>query len=159
MTVLLVKPKKFNLISWIIMKIEKTQGSHLCFHWWSEYFKRNLYFTTELLSGASIENSEHMNKYKVVYCWNLNLTKEEDIKLKQNFFDALHVRYGFLKLISILFKRLFKINLKIQDKDKFQICSENIVRMIDYNNELKSYSNIGLREAIKLLDQKINKET
>lgn len=158
MKILLVRPKKFKLVSWIIMKIEKSQGSHLCFHWWSDYFQRNIYFTTELLSGSSLENAEHMKKYEIVQEWNINPTPEADLELKRNFIDSLHVQYGVLKLFYILIKRVFGVTVKSKTKDKFQICSENIVRMLDYKKELKSYDGIGLKEAVLLLENNFMKE-
>lgn len=117
-----------------------------------------IYFTTELLSGSSLENSDHMKKYEIVNEWDLNPTPEQDIQLKRNFIDTLHIQYSVLKLLYILYKRLFGITIKSKNKDQFQICSENIIRMLDHKKQLKSYDGIGLKEAILLLENKFIKE-
>lgn len=114
--------KKFPILSWIIMIVEKSKFSHT-------YVKVKI-ADRELVYQASgrtvhFSNMEEFNiDHEVIFEREITIPKYKYAWILQFCFDNLNKPYSVLQLLGILFCKFFKIRNPFANKSEGFICSE-----------------------------------
>jgi hypothetical protein len=162
MTIIYTRPKKFKLLSWLLMKIEGTKFSHVAMVFESESLERTLVYhaTTK---GVNFMSWELFNEQNIVVDADyVGMSPEERKQALQFCVDNAGKPYGFAEVAGIAIKRVVKkllnkdIKNPFDDGDKSYFCVEIVLRLMDILKwDHPNPSSVGLKETKAVIQEKI----
>jgi hypothetical protein len=155
-------PKDFNLLAWIIRKVEGAPFSHVYFKYYDDETNQWIIFQASGLLVNMISDNSFMQKEDIVKEVTLTCADDVFIKFKQRAEQQLGIPYGIADLVGIGLVRLAKVfgmsigNPLDQGKSAY-ICS----RLVGEDSEeflgVKINKNINAVEPIDVYNAVVSK--
>lgn len=130
------RPKKWHLLSTLIMKVEKTDYSHAYIRIHSEKYDRDLIYQASGLA-VNFMNIEMFNNHNnVIHEFEIEVSDETYLDIMRFAIDNVGIPYGSKELIGFgLIKLAALFNKKISNPfsngTKTSVCSELVARILN----------------------------
>jgi hypothetical protein len=127
--------KDFNILSWIIQKVEKTTFSHVYIRWYSATTDRQLTYQASGLAVNFCGQEVFYTKNVDIAQFSISITDAEKITILQTAIDLAGKPYGIMDLVGIGLVRLMalfgkKIKNLFRDEGNAYICSELVATIL-----------------------------
>lgn len=150
------RPKKWNPISWLIMKVQLTNYSHVYVKFYSNSLERELIYQASGLQVNFVGSVLFYNHHLAVKEFELDISDEAHMKALRFAVDRAGTPYSIKQLFSIL---AYQITGKVPFKDgrNAYVCSELIGEMLTGNLQIKVDKDLDIvipKDIYKILDRK-----
>lgn len=160
--------KKFNIFSWAIKTMEKTNYSHCYIKFYSESFECWLIYHASHTCIHFLSEENFTAKSNILEEYEITLSDEQKKNLVRNAINRSGILYGIFEILGMAITRIFKLwfNKKIHnpfsDKEKTQVCSDllyyelkDIIDFQDFEPEVDGPRKINIAIASSPLSTKI----
>lgn len=150
------RPKKWKLLSWLIMKVEKTNYSHAYIKIYAKSYDRWLIYQATgngVFFWAEQEFNLHSQPVLEKEIVISDAAKAETVTWC---LDQLGKEYGKTQLLGMALCKLFKLNKLFKNGNRQFVCSELVAMALEKAQVIKNVKdqdNMGLKELSDLIKE------
>lgn len=122
------KPKKRNIISYLIMLFEKVNFSHTYIRFYSNKYNESLIYQANFFGVGFCNYNNFINKNQIVKEFIIKINEEEKSALIKLCIQKCGESYGYGQLIGMAINKILKSHKKIFIKG--EVCSEIVYKLL-----------------------------